>query len=337
MNATQRKDSVLGSVIELYVRTGEPVGSKVVSAYLNDVCSTATIRNDMGELIERGYLLQPHTSAGRVPSAKGYRYYVDRLMTTQPLSAAEKSAVRSRLPSFAGDPDRFMTDTAKALADLTRWTTMITSPVDTSATLKRMEIIPMSARSVLVAVLTSSGVMKSKVCHLPGPVSAQELAQFSRLLNERFCDLPLAHVTPAAAQTLAVSFGAQALRFAPLLDLAFDAVRDSFRCALLLEGQANLLLYKEFSPAAVIDLYTRRDSLAPFLQTPDETSVFIGPELQDLALRNACLITSEYRLSDGLKGKIGLLGPIHTDYAHMVPLVEFAARAVQNKVEHVIQ
>ncbi len=220
MNTAARKQLVLGSIVELYIRTGEPVGSKAVSAHLHDICSSATIRNDMSEWIDRGYLLQPHTSAGRVPSSLGFRYYIDHLMPAYELPAASKQRLSLALPKFRGDPDRFLTDTVKAVARLTRCTAMITSPVEPKATLKRLELLQVGGSAVLVALLTSSGLMKSKVCHLDAPIASEDLERLSLVLNERFAGLPLTSLTPAVTQQLAVSFGPYAFRYAPLPDCA---------------------------------------------------------------------------------------------------------------------
>lgn len=332
MNTAQRKDQVLGSIVELYIQTGEPVGSKAVSTHLNDMCSTATIRNDMCDLIDRGYLIQPHTSAGRIPSVKGFRYYIDHLMPSFQLNTAQQQQIALFLPKFRGDPERFITDTGKAIAKLTRCTAMITTPVDVHATLKRLEILRMSRASVLIAILTSSGMMKSKLCQLDTEISAKEIERFGQILNERFTDLPLSHITPAMAQTLAVSFGTQTLQYAPLLDLVFDAVQEAVRCSLHLEGQANLLLYREFSPASVIELFARRESLLTYLENAGSTAVYLGSELEDEALQNASLIVSGYTLNGCLRGKIAVLGPLKADYCHMIPTVEYIARATESNL-----
>ncbi len=329
MNAAQRRDCVLSSVVEQYVQTGEPVGSKTVSSLLNDICSSATVRNDMSELIERGYLLQPHTSAGRVPSANGFRYYIDHLMGDYLLPEQSKRRINGILPKFQGDTDSFVVETAKAIAKITGRTAMITTPVDENATLKRLEILQMGQSSVLIAILTSAGIMKSKLCQLDFTISPKELALFTQILNERFGDLKLSHITPAMAQTLAVSFGAKALQYAPLLQLVFDAAMESVRVTLHLEGQANLLLYSEFAPASVIELFARRESLLPHLNRAVDSAVVLGQELGDVALSSASLVISTYRLSGGLKGKLAVLGPLKTDYFRMIPTVNYIARATE--------
>lgn len=332
MNTAQRKDKVLGSIVELYIQTGEPVGSKAVSARLNDMCSSATIRNDMCDLIDRGYLVQPHTSAGRIPSARGFRYYIDRLMPPYELPAQRRRQIALFLPRFRGDPDRFIADTGKAVAKLTGCTAMVTTPVDEGATLKRLEILQMSRTSVLIAILTSAGIMKSKLCQLDEVITSQEIFRFSQILNERFSDLRLSHITPAMAQSLAVSFGTETLKFAPLLEQVFDAVRDAVCATLYLEGQANLLLYKEFSPASVIELFARRESLLSHLDKAKGTTVFLGQELEDEALQNASLIVCGYTLNGCLQGKIGVLGPMKADYCRMIPTVEYIAKATQENL-----
>ncbi len=329
INTADRKDHVLSSIIELFVVTGEPVGSKAVSIYLNDMCSTATIRNDMCDLIERGYLIQPHTSAGRIPSAMGYRYYIDHLMPFRELPTAISEQIDQVLPSFRGDSERFLSDTCKALANITGCTAMITTPADPNATLKRIELIPAGRSSVMVAVLSSSGSMKCKLCHLDCAVSIEELARFSVVVNERFADLRLSHINPAMAQTLVVSFGIMALKFAPVFEQIFEAAQETIRTTVQVEGQTNLLLYKEFSPASVVELFTNKDRLVSYLEQPSQNCVLLGNELNDAALRQAGLIVEEYRFSSSLFGKIAVLGPMKMNYVTMIPMVTYIAKKTE--------
>ena len=332
MNTAQRKDKVLGSIVELYIQTGEPVGSKAVSAQLNDICSSATIRNDMCDLIERGYLIQPHTSAGRIPSGNGFRYYIEHLMPTLTLSHQVCNHILDYLPRFRGDPEHYIAETGKALAKLTSCTAMVTTPVAKQATLKRLEALPMSGTSVLIAILTSSGLMKSKLCQLDFPITQNEIQLFTQVINERFADLPLSRITPAMAQTLAVSFGGHTLKYAPLLEQIFDAAQESVRTTLHLEGQPNLLLYKEFSPSSVIELFARRESLQPFLDNAEGTTVYLGAELGDEALRQAGLVVTDYALKGDLKGKLAVLGPMKNDYCRLIPALEFVAKATASNL-----
>ena len=332
MDTAQRKNRVLGSIVELYIRTGEPVGSKAVSDRLNGVCSTATIRNDMCELIERGLLIQPHTSAGRVPSAGGFRYYIDHLMPTYVLDDATKYQIDRFLPQFKGDPERYILETAKSIARVTGCTALITTPTDENATLKRLELLPMSDSAVLIVILTSGGIMKSKICRLDIRITTQELEYFSTVLNERFSNLKLEHITPAMSQTLAVSLGVHTLKFAPLLEMVFGAVEEAIRPTLHLEGQANLLLYKEFSPVSVIELFARRDSLIELIQQTRHQRVYLGHELGDNALQQASLIVNEYQLGNHLKGKMAILGPLKADYYRMIPVLSYIAEQTHKNI-----
>lgn len=333
MDTSQRKNQVLGSIVELYIQTGEPVGSKAVCSRLHDVCSTATIRNDMCELIERGLLMQPHTSAGRVPSTMGLRYYIDHLMPTYVLDDATKYQISRFLPRFKGDPERYILETAKGIARITGCTALITTPTDMNATLKRLELLPMSNSAVLIAILTSGGIMKSKICRLDIKINPHELEQFSMVLNERFSNLQLSHITPAMAQTLAISLGQHALKFAPLLENVFEAVEESIRPTLHLEGQANLLLYNEFSPSSVIELFARRETLLPFLEQTNGQRVYLGNELCDTALKKASLIVNDYQLGNNhLRGKMAILGPLKADYYRMIPVLRYIADITKQNI-----
>jgi heat-inducible transcriptional repressor len=252
------------------------------------------------------------------------------------LPLPKKQQLSMALPKFKGDPDGFVAETCKAVARITGCTAMITTPVDTDATLKRLELLQMSRNSVLIAILTSSGMMKSKLCQLDSEITDEEIGRFTQILNERFADIKLSQITPALAQTLAVSFGIHTLKYAPLLEQVFEAAQDAVRTSMRLEGQANLLLYKEFSPASVIELFARRESLLSILQKAKGTTVFLGNEMGDEALTNAGMIVCGYRLNGCLQGKIAILAPMKIDYYRMIPTLEYIAKSTENHLKTLI-
>ena len=203
---TDRKLQILAAVVREYSETGEPVGSKSLAADLN--LSSATIRNEMSELAELGLLEQPHTSAGRVPTAKGYRLYVNQLMHRQPLSERDKREIDDMLPGQVEDPGVLAEAAARALAELTDCAAVTTTPADDQATVKQVRVLPLSRQTVVVAALTSSGLMKSRICLVEGGVTPDMLEKFIRFAEEQLYGLPLSDFQQGLTQTLAVQMGA---------------------------------------------------------------------------------------------------------------------------------
>jgi heat-inducible transcriptional repressor len=160
---TERKQKILSIIIERFIATGEPVGSKAICADMGNTVSSATIRNDMSDLVEIGLLEQPHTSAGRIPSQAGYRYYVDNLMTTYELGLEEQERIKIWLQSFSGEPDKLLEKAGAILAELTDCVAVSSSPSDSEAFIKRIELVPLSNHTAMIVLLATSGILKTAV------------------------------------------------------------------------------------------------------------------------------------------------------------------------------
>ena len=164
MEMTDRKEKILAAVVEKYIQTGEPIGSKALVDSLGLSVSSATVRNEMADLSDMGYLEQPHTSAGRIPSNQGYRYYVEHLMKTCDMSPSEKSIISSKLRESSGEPQSVLEKANNILADLTHCTAVSTTPSEAQAVVKRIELVPIGTRTAMVVMLTTTGMLKTKVC-----------------------------------------------------------------------------------------------------------------------------------------------------------------------------
>lgn len=332
-----RQKSILEAIAELFMKTGEPVGSKAVCQYLGNSCSTATIRNEMAELIDKGFLLQPHTSAGRIPSDNGYRFYIENSINRCVLNDDEQKRIDKMMPLFTGDIEKFIFDVGSVLADLTRCTSVTTTPCDTNIGIKRIELIPMGPHLNVLAVLTSYDVMKSCVCKTDIPFVGNGIEVFVNSVNEEFCNKPISSISPASIQSFISRHALYSLSFAPLMECFQVVVKDISNPKLNLEGQSNLLFYRDFSTAEIRELLaflSCRENLFDLINsTGKNLSVLFGSETDNSILKDTTLITAEYNLSNTASGKIGILGPLRMDYCQILPSVKYLANLTEKQVK----
>lgn len=322
---TDRKLQILAAVVREYSETGEPVGSKSLAADLN--LSSATIRNEMSDLAELGLLEQPHTSAGRVPTAKGYRLYVNQLMHRQPLSERDKREIDDMLPGQVEDPGVLAEAAARALAELTDCAAVTTTPADDQATVKQVRVLPLSRQTVVVAALTSSGLMKSRICLVEGGVTPDMLEKFIRFAEEQLYGLPLSDFQQGLTQTLAVQMGD--LSLLPIMAALQETLASAAQAELLLQGQSNLLKHRRFGGERAVRLLEFLSRGRPLLRilhhSGEGVQVVLGNETGEEALEHSGLVVSPYRVGDREMGSIGVIGPDRMDYEHIIPSLEYFA------------
>ena len=195
MEMTERKEKILAAVVEKYIQTGEPIGSKALVDSLGLSVSSATVRNEMADLSDMGYLEQPHTSAGRIPSNQGYRYYVEHLMTTCDMSPNEKSIISSKLRESSGEPQSVLEKANNILADLTHCTAVSTTPSEAQAVVKRIELVPIGTRTAMVVMLTTTGMLKTKVCRTDKEITIDIAENFYNIAKQYFIGKPASDIT----------------------------------------------------------------------------------------------------------------------------------------------
>ena len=315
INPSQRKQRILAAVVELYNETGEPVGSKRLMEVLPDDVSSATIRNEMAQLAELGYLEQPHTSAGRIPSPMGYRYYIDHLLPHRELPAGERERLEAELRERAREPERLLENAGKLLADLTACTALCVPAAGAEVRVKRIEIAPLGRTMAMLALLTSGGAVKSKVVRTHTEITPEALEVFVRLVKETLLGAPLDFFTQAGLQSLAARAGSQFLAIAPLLAGIAELAED-LRSAEMLVGNP--------SPQWEQNAGTLLQHLQS--QAPHSLKVLLGAEVaQAPALRDVTLVVTPYAIGQNHGGLLGIIGPLRMDYARAIPGLRFIA------------
>ncbi len=327
MEMTPRKEKILSSVVRGFVKSGEPVGSKAIADEIG--VSSATVRNEMAELIDMGLLEQPHTSAGRIPSQKGYREYVDRLMVVPPLQEKEKRYFDSALAGSAYEPERLLSRTCSLLSEVSRYAALVTTPSGATASVKAVQFVQTSRRTAMLLLMSSAGTMKNRVFHCDFDLTSDMMRVFFRVFNEKVAGKKVAEITPAFLQSMGVSLGEMYILIGSALQALLEAAHDTMKTDVLLSGQMNLLFYSELEHRRIVDFLEQKDALVRLLQGKSgRLEVLIGGESERSELRDASLLVSRYSVGDQDAGALALLGPTRMDYARLFTVLRYLTEEV---------
>ena len=340
MELDARKQAVLRAVVELHIGSGEPVGSKAVTECLGSAISSATIRNEMAELSSLGLLGQPHTSAGRVPTAAAFRLYIDSLMQRKDLDAKSKREIDDRLRRYAGNPEELMNVAARALAEETGYAAVLSAPKQHNVVLRRIETVWISSRAVMLLLVTTSGVLKDRVCRFERTVVPEELRRMVGLLSERYVGKALSEVDSAGVQRVLVQFGENGLFYVPLLSAFYELVQAAVEAEVFCDGQLNLLQLPDYAPhmaRSLLGFLAQREQLAHMMGAcSDKLHVVLGEESRLPELSCTSIIVTPY-LVEGARGALGLIGPVRMNYAAAIPRIEYFAQSVGRLLQELME
>lgn len=330
MEMTPRKEKILASVVAGFVKSGEPVGSKAIADEIG--VSSATVRNEMADLIELGLLEQPHTSAGRVPSQKGYREYVDRLMKVPPLAEDEKRYLDSMLLGSAYDPERLLHCVSRVLAAVSRFAAVATTPSGAAAQVKAVQFVQTSRRTAMLILMSSAGTMKNRVFHCDFDLTNEIMRVFFRVFNEKVTGKNVSDITPAFLQSMGVSLGEMYVLVGAPLRALLEVARDTMQTDVYLSGQMNLLFYPELEHGGarrVMDFLEQKEDVVNLLrQKPGRVTALIGRECGRPELDDSALVVSRYSVSGQDAGAMAVAGPVRMDYAKLTAVLRYLAGEV---------
>lgn len=322
MELSPRKARILAAVVELYIKTGEPVGSKAIQTLSDISVSSATIRNEMAELAAMGLLEQPHTSAGRIPTDEGYRYYVDNLMRIRGLDEALKRRIEAGVSVKNAGPEAILERANNFLAELTGCATVCNMPTGAEETIKRVEMVPIGTRTAMIVVLTSSGVIKSRVCRSDCELNSGIIEKFYNLVKSGFLGMPLDDINVPMIQTLVASMGADSLTMIPFVSALSSLAGEAAEIKVMLGGQSNVFNHYARTPLLsyeLLDFLRSSDSVYKVLsECHSKLDIKIGSENKYRPLKQSSVITAQYSVDDS-KGAIGIIGPTRIDYASLIP------------------
>ena len=321
MELTERKKKVLRSVVDLYIRTAEPVGSKAITELPDMNYSSATIRNEMADLTTMGYLEQPHTSAGRVPSAAGYRLYVDELMLDYRLSVDETKSITSAIEEKMNRVDKMMEKVAKLVSQATNLPAISAASRQGGAAVLKFNLLPSGTGSfILVLTLTGDQVV-NKLIKLPLSLSDSELNLLTALLNATMTELPLEEFTAELMEKVMRSAGAAASLVPVIVDFTTEALKNHGSTNMAVAGQARLLglpEYRDVDKAQRVLASIDEDALSNLpavMEGANGTKVIVGPENVADELKDTSVVMTKFDIGDGMQGMIGVVGPTRMDYA----------------------
>ncbi len=334
MELTERKKKVLRSVVDLYIRTAEPVGSKAITEQPDIPYSSATIRNEMADLTAMGYLEQPHTSAGRIPSAAGYRLYVDELMSDYRLSMDETKSINTAIEEKMQQVDRLVEKVAKLVSQATDLPAISVASRRQAAIVKRFEIIPAGAGSVILVVMLSDEQVFNKLIKLPVITDDSQYKVLTAVLNATLTGLTTEEFTPELLQRVMSSAGESGVLVPVIMEFTTQLLSKQGNANMAVAGQMRLLgqpEYRDVDKAQRVLTTLDEDmlqNLPAVMQNASGTKVLVGPENVTQELKDTSVVMTKFDIGDGMQGMIGVVGPTRMDYAKVTARLSYFAESL---------
>lgn len=318
----ERKTKILKAIIKTYLETGEPVGSRTISKYTDLHLSSATIRNEMSDLEDLGYIVQPHTSAGRVPSDKGYRFYVDNLM-------AEKDKELGDMQNFVIEHtekmEQVLRNVAKLLANNTEYATMITGPQYHHNKIKFIQLSKVEPDQLLCVIVLEGNIVKNKMLEMDEGLTDEKILELNLLLNTSLNGLPIEQINLGMISALKEQAGEYSKTVGDVLDVALQIINEDSDLQIYTSGATNIFKYPELrdsqKASEFISAFEEKQHLANMItdkfsekEPGTGIQVYIGDESPIKTVKDCSVVTAEYQLGDGITGIIGIIGPKRMDY-----------------------
>ncbi|MDO6354484.1 heat-inducible transcriptional repressor HrcA [Caloramator sp. CAR-1] len=330
MDLGERKRYILKAIVDDYIETAEPVGSRTIAKKYEMGISSATIRNEMADLEELGYLEQPHTSAGRIPSDKGYRYYVDKLINIKDPTPEEASEIKNIL-QFATicEIDNIIKRTTKLLSEVTRYTAAVLSPSVKKSAVKSIQLVQVNDYDVLAIVVTDTAVIKHVLIKLPRRIDYDTLLKINNMLNEKLRNLTVEQIDLSVINQILMELRGYYEILNAIIPVLYDSLK-SVDCDIYLEGTTNIFKYPEYNDINkaknFLSLLERKETLIDIFSDDGENlKVSIGKENNNDEVRDCSIIRASYMVGNKVVGTIGVIGPTRMDYSKVIGILKFIA------------
>lgn len=325
MQLDERKKKILQAIIRNYLETGEPVGSRTISKYTDLNLSSATIRNEMADLEELGYILQPHTSAGRIPSDKGYRFYVDTMMEEKDKEVEE---MKEMLLEKEDKMEALLKQVARVLAQNTNYATMISAPQIQRNKIKFIQLSRVDRGQILAVIVVEGNMIKNHMLEVPDGLDDETLLKLNMLLNTHLNGLPIEEINLGLIAALKQQAGIHGAIVSEVLDAVAEVIKEDEDLQIYTSGTNNIFKYPELADNAkaseLISAFEEKRALSTLVQETlaDEKNtgiqVYIGDESPIQNMKDCSVVTATYELDEGMKGTIGIIGPKRMDYDKVV-------------------
>lgn len=325
MQLDERKTKILQAIIRNYLETGEPVGSRTISKYTDLNLSSATIRNEMADLEELGYIIQPHTSAGRIPSDKGYRFYVDSMMEDKEREIVE---MKDMLVEKQDKMEVLLKQVAKVLAQNTNYATMISAPQTHHSKVKFLQLSRVDANQLLAVVVVEGNVIKNKILSVDQELNDETLLKLNILLNTHLNGLSIEEINLGMISAMKQQAGIHSDIISEVIDAVADAIKGDEDLQIYTSGANNILRYPELADhqkaSELISAFEEKQSLTGLVeetladQSNTGIQVYIGNEAPVSSMKDCSIVTATYELEEGMRGTIGIIGPKRMDYDKVI-------------------
>ena len=333
MNLDERKKKILSSVVEDYIVSAEPVGSKTIMEKYNLEYSSATIRNDMKLLEEAGYLEQPHVSAGRIPSTKGYRYYVDELLQEDKITLDEIKYISEKLETKVNEMEEITKIASSTISEITHYTTVSIGPSSDMQKIENIKFVLLSHRMMMAVILTDSGLIKETIIKFDEDITENQVQTLSYMFNNKLKGEPITKIDRPLEKYLVEEMSYSVNLIKPIVEQMKKVVEEE---SVHLEGANRLFELPEFNSLEVaknfVNILDEKDLMADMLNTgfAKDINVYIGEENEKEELKDFSVVTFKHRIGNKDLGTIGIIGPKRMDYAKVISVMKYISKKLNN-------
>lgn len=328
---TDRQALILQVIIDEFIETAQPIGSRNIAKKDHISYSPATIRNDMADLEDAGYLVKTHSSSGRVPSEKGYRFYVDHMLSPFSLSTEEMQVIKSQFNDRMIEMEKVMQNSAHILSELTQYTTLVLGPEVYETKLKQLQIVPINKQSAIAILVTDTGHVEHRSFAVPHTIDHSDLEKVVNILNQKLVGVPIIYLDRMIESEVLDLLNQYTSNYQKSYDLIHNALFGHQTTSLYVSGKSNILMQPEFNDIekarSLFNVLENEEKMAPMLKADEEgIHISIGHENAMEAMNHSTLITATYTVGNEQFGTIALLGPTRMEYAKAVSLLDVWSR-----------
>ncbi len=329
-----RKLKILAAVIDEYILTGEPVGSKAIASKPDINVSAATVRNDMAMLEQLGFLEQPHTSAGRIPTFSGYRLYIDKIMKIGQLPQEEVERLDKMLEDEGAVTEESVIQSATtALAELTKCAVVTSNSSPKFSVISKVEVVPTGKRLYVILLITSNGSIKNKACRLEFDLTNEQLEFFSNYIEENLQGISVSELSDEKLNSLVEALGTYMMTLSPLIHGIYELSKDLQSKELTVKGEKNLLSCNELDKMEIVKFMDKPSDVENFLDDSfSGINVIFSEEKDGFVIGNSSMIVSNYQKGDKTAGSLGLIGPVRLNYAKIIPYIEYFTNKISDLI-----
>lgn len=341
---SERKKMILKAIIDDYIQYAEPVGSRSVSKKRELSLSSATIRNEMADLEEMGYLAQPHTSAGRIPSDKGYRYYVDELMEIKLPTLEEIESIKNALEVQISELNQLIKIASNVISRITKYTSLATAPMVNRETLKAIQVVPIESGKALVIGVTNAGIVKNALVKISSSIRPDILIKISNILNEHLSGRTIESIDYNAIIAISEEIGLEFDLLAPIVKAVIDCIDQIDDSEIYFDGVTNILNYPEFNDIVkakeFLLMLDEKEVLQKLLANESNINkvinVKIGRENDMMEVKDCTIVLTSYKIGDSAKGTLGIIGPTRMEYSKVISSIHYIRKKIDQEISKLL-